>query len=109
MHILSETKAQVVKEPHGPGSGNLSPFPVPWDPRITYLQNISSVEAQFIFTRGHEIKLGNSFHVLTRSWKRNNVVIVPFRQGRVAKQMALPGRLSSGQEGGPVNVCRLES
>lgn len=76
---------------------------------MTYLQNISSVKAQFILTRGHEIKLGNSFHVLTRSWKRNNVVIVLSHQGRAAEQMVQPGRLSSGQEGGPVDVCRLES
>lgn len=85
------------------------PLTAPLGPDVTYLQNISSVKAQFVLTRGHEIELGNSFHVLTRSWKRNNVVIVSFHQGRAAEQMVLPGRLSSGQEGGPVDVCRLES
>lgn len=85
------------------------PLTIPLGPHITYLQNISSVKAQFVFTGGHEIKLGDGFHVLTRSWKRTSGVIVPFHQGRDAEQMVLPGRLSGGQEGGPVHVCRLES
>lgn len=108
MHTFSETKAWVVGGLGAQAQGTPL-LTASLGPRITHLQDISSVEAQFILTRGHEIKLGDSFHALTRSWKRNNVVIMPVHQGRAAEQMVLPGRLSSGQEGGRADVCRLES